>query len=176
MDRTSLEIRTWSVLHYVLLWYHSIPCYPYSGLVATSLALWQHYSDVIMGQMASQITGILVVNSTVWSGRDQRKHQSSASLAFVWGVHRWPVNSLLKGPVTRNMFPFGDIIMNGTNAPVPLKLPWRIWVMICTNLSVILILTKAQQNHIHISWDILYTCHDVIDGLASTASWQIFME
>ena len=45
-------------------------------------------------------------------GADQRKHQSSASLAFVWGIHRRPVNSPHKGPVTRKMFPFDDVIMN----------------------------------------------------------------
>ena len=44
-------------------------------------------------------------------GADQRKHQSSASLAFVRGIHRSPVNSPYKGPVTRKMFPFDDIIM-----------------------------------------------------------------
>ena len=44
-----------------------------------------HYSDVIMSTIASQITGVLIVCSTVWSGADQRKHQSSASLAFVRG-------------------------------------------------------------------------------------------
>ena len=42
--------------------------------------------------------------STVYSGADQRKHQSSASLAFVRGIHRWPVNSPHKGPVTRKYF------------------------------------------------------------------------
>ena len=44
-------------------------------------------------------------------GADQRKHQSSASLALVRGIHRWPVNSPHKGPVTRKMFPFDDVIM-----------------------------------------------------------------
>ena len=39
-------------------------------------------------------------------------HQSSASLAFVRGIHRWPVNSPHKLPVTRKMFPFDDVIMN----------------------------------------------------------------
>ena len=48
---------------------------------------------------------------TVCSAADQRKHQSSASLGFVRGIHRWPVNSLHKGPVTRKMFPFDDVIM-----------------------------------------------------------------
>ena len=67
------------------------------------------YSDVIMGAMASQITGRTIVYSTV-QGADQRKYQSSASLAFVRGIHRWPVNSPHKGPVTRKMFPFDDVI------------------------------------------------------------------
>ena len=71
-----------------------------------------HYSDVIMGAMASQITSLTIVYSTVYSDADQRKHQSSASLAFVRGIHRWPVNSPHKWPVTRKMFPFDDIIMS----------------------------------------------------------------
>ena len=129
-----------------------------------------HHCDFIMGEMASQITCITIVYSTVcqrflktlvgvskhrntvfmlfesrsfssailwylwkhtmvWkcivmyfmlnkpflspvhSGADQRKYQSSASLAFVWGIHRWPVNSLHKWPVTRKMFPLDDVIM-----------------------------------------------------------------
>ena len=47
-------------------------------------------------------------------GTDQRKHRSSASLAFVRGIHRWPVNSPHKGPVTWKMFPFDDFIMFST--------------------------------------------------------------
>ena len=70
-----------------------------------------HYDDVIMGTMASQITRLTSVYSTVYSGADQRKHQSSASLAFVWGIHRGPVNSPSKWPVTRKMFPFDDVII-----------------------------------------------------------------
>ena len=70
-----------------------------------------HYNDVIMGAIASQITSLTIVYSTVYSGADQRKHQSSASLAFVWGIHRGPVNSLHKWPVTREMCPFDDVIM-----------------------------------------------------------------
>ena len=61
--------------------------------------------------MASQTTGVSIVYSSVGSGSDQRKHQSTASLAFVRGIHRWPVNSTHKGPVTRKMFPFDDVIM-----------------------------------------------------------------
>ena len=64
-----------------------------------------------MGTTASQITSLTIVYSTVYSGTDQRKHQSSASLAFVRGIHRRPVNSPHKGPVMRKMFPSDDIIM-----------------------------------------------------------------
>ena len=70
-----------------------------------------HYSDVIMRVMASQIIGVSIVCSTACSGADQRKHQSSASLVFVRGIHRWPVDYPHKGPVTRKMFPFDDAIM-----------------------------------------------------------------
>ena len=71
----------------------------------------EHYSDVIMDAMPSQITGVSIVCSTDGSGADQRKHQSSASLAFMQGIHRSPVNSLHKWPVSRKMFPFYDVIM-----------------------------------------------------------------
>ena len=67
-----------------------------------------------MTTMAPQITGLTVVYSTVYSDEDQRKHQSSASLAFVWGIvgnSPGPVNSHHKGPVTRKMFPFDDVIL-----------------------------------------------------------------
>ena len=64
-----------------------------------------------MAAMASQITSLTSVYSTIYSGADQRKHQSSASLAFVWEIHRGPVNSPHKWPVTRKMFPFDDVIM-----------------------------------------------------------------
>ena len=69
------------------------------------------YNDVIMSTMASQITSLTIVYSTVYSGADQRKHQSSASMAFVKGIRRKPMNSLHKGPVIWKMFPFDDIIM-----------------------------------------------------------------
>ena len=71
----------------------------------------KHYSNVIMGAIASQITSFTTVYSTVYSDADQRKHQSPASLDFVRGIHRGPVNSPHKWPVTRKMFPFDDIIM-----------------------------------------------------------------
>ena len=76
------------------------------------VAMPTHYSNVIMGAMASQITSLTIVFLTVYSDADQRKHQSSASLAFVQGIDRVSVNSPHKWPVTRKMFPLDDVIMN----------------------------------------------------------------
>ena len=64
-----------------------------------------------MGAVASQITSLTIVYTTVYSDAYQSKHQSFASLAFVWGIHREPVNSPHKWPVTRKMIPFDDVIM-----------------------------------------------------------------
>ena len=75
---------------------------------------YHHYNHVIMNTMASQITSLTIVYSTVYLCKDQRKYQSFASLAFVWG----PVNSSHKRPVTREMSPVDDVIMimvNNTN-------------------------------------------------------------
>ena len=69
-----------------------------------SYNLRAHYSDVIMGPMAFQITSLTIVYSTVYSGADQRKHQSSVSLAFVRGIHMWPVNCAHKWLATRKIF------------------------------------------------------------------------
>ena len=64
-----------------------------------------HYSDVLKSTMESQTAGGSIVYSSVCSGADQRKQQSSAALVFVRGIHRSPMNSPHKGPVTRKMFP-----------------------------------------------------------------------
>ena len=69
--------------------------------------------------MAPEITSLTIVYSTVYSGADQRKHQSSASLAFVREIHRGPVNSPHKWPVTRKMFQFDDVIMNLCQTTTP---------------------------------------------------------
>ena len=70
-----------------------------------------HYGDVVMGAIASQITSLTIVYYAVYSDAFQRKHKSSASLAFVRGIHRGPVNASHKWPVTRKMFQFDDVIM-----------------------------------------------------------------
>ena len=96
--------------------------------------LYSHYDDVIIGTIGSQITSLTIVYLTVYSGADQSKHQSPASLAFVWGIHRGPVNSPHKWPVTRKMFPFDDVIMS-----CHIKLPQRqaiTWELIpCLNIK-----------------------------------------
>ena len=76
-----------------------------------SLPYLTRYNDVIMSTMASQVTSLTIVYSTVYSATDERKYQSSVSL--VRGIHWWPVNSPHKGPVTRKTFPFDDVIMPG---------------------------------------------------------------
>ena len=106
-----------------------------------------HYGGVKMGAIASQITSLTIVYSTVYSDADQRKHQSSASLAFVRGIHRGPVNSPHKWPVTRKMFPFDDVIMTTIN--------WMIQFKMCENIKQNLATARAivmQSNQY------FYTC------------------
>ena len=75
------------------------------------LTLWpKQYDDVIMIAMGSQITSLTSIYSNVYSGTDESKHQSSASLAFVGGIRQWPANSPHKWPVTRKIFPFDDVM------------------------------------------------------------------
>ena len=86
-------------------------CTLYHFSKRTGTGSWKHYNDAIMSAMTSQITSVSIVYSTVCSGIDQIKHQSSVPLAFVRGIHRWPVNSPHKGPVTRKVFPFDGVTM-----------------------------------------------------------------
>ena len=67
----------------------------------------KHDADVIISTVASQNTSLTIVYSIFHSDADHRKHQSSASLAFV-AFHRWPVNSPHKWPV---MFSLDDVIL-----------------------------------------------------------------
>ena len=94
-------IKSW---HYFQLMICTVVCHV-AAVVGT------HYNDVIMSTMASQITCVSIVCSTVCSGADQIQHQSSASLAFVRGIHRLPLASLHKWLETGKMFPFDDVIM-----------------------------------------------------------------
>ena len=91
-------------------WYMS-----FSGNRISVKIMWLYkvinYGDVIMSAIASQITSLTIVFSTTYSNADQIEHQSSASLAFVLGIHRGLVNSPHKWPVTWKMFPVDDVIM-----------------------------------------------------------------
>ena len=98
-----------------------------------------------MTTTASQITSLAVVYSIVYSDADQRKHQSSASLAFVRGIHRRSVNSPHKGPVTRKMFPFDDVIMPSLRSTV-----WKRQNM--ETLSVILSLFCEGNRSVNPTW------------------------
>ena len=84
-------------------------CQPFPWIFHNGVG--SHYNDIITSAMASQITSLTIVYPTFYSGADQRKQQSSASLAFVRGIHQSLVNSPHKRPVTRKMLPFDDVIM-----------------------------------------------------------------
>ena len=83
--------------------------YDYSHMANTG----RYYSDVIMSTMSSKVTGVSVVYSTVCSVLNQIIYQSSASLTFERGIHRWPMISPHKRPVTRKMVSIDDVIMCG---------------------------------------------------------------
>ena len=98
---------------------------------------------------------------------DQRKHQSSWSLAFVWGIHRWPVNSPHKGPVTRKVFPFDDVIMGKTTVEVEghgrvitYLVTHLMWFHYIRNLIIDLFVINI---HVHVTFhfskrDIIFKC------------------
>ena len=85
---------------------------------------WRHNE----GDDVSEITGVSIAYLTIGSSADQRKYQCYASLAFVRGIHRWPVDSPYKGPVTRKMFPFDYVIVYEsccTLIQILLSFDWR---------------------------------------------------
>ena len=103
-----------NVFEYVVCYLGVYRCIWYIPIFQSDLSekgqSW-HYNGVILGAIASQITSLTIVHSTVYSDADQRRHQSSASVAFVRGIQQGPVNSPHKWPVTRKMFPFDDVLM-----------------------------------------------------------------
>ena len=126
-----------------------------------------HDGDVIRSAMAYQITSLTIV----YSGADESNHQSSASLALWGGIHRWPVNSPHKGPVTRNMFPFDDVIM--------LFICWQgyglshdpmgaFWVILSNTLLRLPLIRLLYRSLINTSWNTIF--------LNSIWSWEICME
>ena len=95
-----------------------------------------------------------IVYSTVYSGADQRKHQSSASLAFVREIHRWLVNSPHKGPVTWKMFSFDDVIMTC----LPHHCPACRTTLVATRFRVAVICPIIQVPHCIFSFILFDLC------------------
>ena len=117
----------------------------------------KHYNDVIMSAIATQITSLTIVYSTI-SGEYQRKHQSSASLTFVRGIHRWSVNFPHKRPVTRKMFQFDDVIM--IRAWAIEYIPQRvidvdIYTCLLLRYAIIMYEDTATHSHGNMSWNTL---------------------
>ena len=108
-----------------------------------------------MGAIASKISSLTIVYSIVYSDADQRKHQSSASLAFMRGIHRGPVNSPYKWPVTRKMFPFDDVIMRYLT-----RLRDKLWLIDTTHLyrSYWWLSARLQNISIANALKILHSC------------------
>ena len=104
-----------------------------------------HYNDVTMGTIASQITSLTIVCSNVYSDEDKKSH-SSSSLAFVLGIHRWPVKSPHKGPVTQSMFSFDDVSMYSFG-------PWQNYLSFCRQIQIYL--PKLQPL---VLWFIFHDC------------------
>ena len=122
-----------------------------------------------MGVVASQISSLMIVYSTIYSGSDQRKHQSSASLAFVRGIHRLLVNSPHKGPVTRKMFPFDDVIMHLQKRPCSSPRTMRFGVSFMSSKSDLFLAIVMAVLYI-ISWH----HSDVIMGAVVSQITTIF--
>ena len=105
----------WAVLLtcFVILCWGQTPPIPWICSHETEVPFsigWPNMGIIIMSAMASQITSLTIVYSTFYSGAHQRKHQSSMSLDFVWGIHWWLLNYPHKGPVMQKMFPFDEVI------------------------------------------------------------------
>ena len=133
---------------------------------------------------ASQITSLTIVFSTVYSDADQRKHQSSSSLAYVRGIHPELVNSPHKWPVTQKMFPFHDVIMRDNKSidevwkyikgsfTLPLLIPVYLSCALCISGCKLLKLNMRSMcfvfKHLHSTcWNLIETfLHSKVDKLS----------
>ena len=108
-----------------------------------------HRSGIVMSTMVPQTTGVSVVCSVVFTGAYKRKHQSSASLAFVRGIYRWPVDSPHKGSVT------SKLLMTSS---------WSVACMLCVNAGDMQTLFRISNISIElcISFSRIYACRQQI--------------
>ena len=154
--------------------------------------------EIMMSAITSQITSRTIVYSTVYSGADQRKHQSSASLVFLRGIHRWPVNSPHRWPVTRKIFSFDDVIMacvinirvfgsvgiHSETQTIDFELNWRHWtynmlvryilsrLSIFSQLSIILYIGLVFQ-FAHFPFDDWENIHFVLSSSSSNRKYEL---
>ena len=134
-----------------------------------------------MSAIASHNTDVSTVYLTGCSGADQRKHQSSVSLAFMRGIHRWAVKSPHKGPITRKMFPSDDVIMGlriikCMQSTTHICLDWFLYIfadirlhVYCSILHTGLSRALSATNEFKVkspgpifttlAWSVIITCH-----------------
>ena len=131
-----------------------------------------HYTDVIMGAMASQIISLTIVYSTVYSGTYQRKHQCSTSLAFVRGIHLWPVNSPHKGPVTRKMFQFDDVIMITLHNKSAIQFTYDSLPLSVLDADVVPVLASGDAKlHTRVLFPFSHARANILDRLFICGAW-----
>ena len=137
----SVAQRTWYVYHHNVTW-------------------WLHYNDVVMSAMASQITSLTIVYRTVYSGADQRKHQSSASLAFVREIHRSP--SIHNGcfMYTSNIWNLYKSCFSSSRCTVTVHLEYFFYICSCLQfVSYVLILPVSDVVLYHATqWLFVWHC------------------
>ena len=125
--------------------------------------------------MGSQITSLTIVYLTVYLGADQRKHRSSASLAFVRRIHRWPVNSPHKWPVTRKMFPFDDAIKTGIKVKSCWSTGWQFMTQVIVGVVMFQLIFPGQNGR-HFADDI-FKCISMYEKFCILFEfhWSLFL-
>ena len=118
---------------------HCCVVMPYGDIIVG----WYHYDDVIMGEIASQIISLTIVYSIVYSDADQRKHQSSASLAFVWGIHPWIPST--KGQLRGKFFQL--MMSSSVTCTIRNKFLWYVY-----NKNTMIFIKKKHLNFSSAKW------------------------
>ena len=146
MDIISQGVHTHIRLALYCVYYGLVQTNLHISFRITSMALY--YSYVTMGVMASQITSLTIVYSTVYSGADKKSKLRVTGLCG--GIHRWPVNSPRKGPVTLKMFPFDDAIMvNRKIVIIPMK--YICWVHRSHGSTKSYVIAKIKKHNVTVS-------------------------
>ena len=147
---TKYLLRTWIIgaAWYKTVWRNFSP--PWNIHISI---LTHNYSDDIMSALASSITSVSIVCSTAYSGADQRTHQSSASLAFVRGIHRWPSHylnqcwNIVNWTIANKLQWNFHQIYTFSFKKMHLKLPSGNWRPFCFGLNVLISLYVDSRFH-----------------------------